>query len=1841
MAVGASVPTVDDAGNLAATAHEADQELSGAVADPEQPLIEAAATDIVLDSEPQSTTAAVADAAEQTPAGGAAADVGRVLVASYDPAALAPKLDEDQQLPAQTMALQHVFSVDASKRNNLFYIEDDVVLTSAGNELVLLQLPSLSQRTLTCPDGGGIGAIAVHPSRGYIAIAGKRRFGAPGIYVYEYPSLKLCKVLRNGTERTFSALVFNSDGSMLASVGSYPDYMLSLWDWSSEGLVLRSKAFSQEVYAVRFSPFFAGSLTTCGTGHIRFWKMASTFTGLKLQGLLGKFGGVELEDISAFLELPNGNVLSGSEGGSMLLWEGGFIKVVFMRKGGSTRCHQGSIDVLLHDAASNMALTAGSDGYVRLWSFTAISSAEPPEDSNTVVLQPMAEILIAAGCSIRCLLWERGHWLLLDATGALYKVVLPAKLTDAASYIITRILSFQAAPAVSLATCANRHVSWTADSAGAVHSFDLQSRTHLHSRRFCAPALCMTPLPATADSSCSTLLLGFQDGVVRAVRCCSDGWNLLAAFKPHKGPVTCVAVSPDGKQLATASCDGTVFFFSVASPSEYGPLLFTRSPKGVSALCWSTDSTTVLLGFRCGQVLELTAPQGTVDCTRTYEHVLRSRQVHIRLPATAALDSFDARTYGAASPVAAAETGGGDATAAEASQAEVPEAEVEASVADVAAGSLGVAEASSLGPSAQEQGQPKSEPSSGDDSGCPVLWLAFANDQPSSFLVSMGGSAAGAVWRCRLDDDDSSSAQELVTIGSATADGATAAISYFGYSRDGNLALFGTTDGRVRAQPTDVPYGTPSGRYWEGTLHDMQLGSITGVVLSHDGSCLISAARDGTLYALTNNLQPPQDLPAAPLPTLAEAQAQAQSGPCMDITDSQQHCIEDDKQRAEQDSLLAVAEVKKLSVKQRLDAIRCQFEQLRAQDAAKPPAAQLPSAAFEVDPGLRESEEAATATREDEARKQLAFETAKRRLALGKLRTFFFGDVETERIALHAFEVSEAVAGGDADPAGGCSRRVTSFRVARLSDAVQAELAEMEAERQLVAGADNADVDNNPLLNTARAAATHLDTADAALNGGTAAPPLSSRSGILGATAVGGSSPRFGAVASTARSIGSAAATAQGTSRAVSKGEQRRVVKKAREAEWAAFNATRPDDSNDNPVDIAAIRDAEESIGDFKLKSDPNFVLPEAERMTPQKKKRRMVLLLADMHRLKADFNDRFLALRQRKRDIVRELERHDARLTEIGDTLGEPHTPLRAAMRPEEEPELREQVTEGDIRSFAEGKAAAQLKATANQNAFASGGFSGGNNRPAGAAGGTAGHGTAAAGGRSGHGAPSVEQSPIVAVSPAVPLSELEQLEQQIVRRRLQNERSTITATIHALLSGFNSELGALRTEKLRLHAGVKTAEASLLVMYQELQMLKECEVRESVLLAKRQAKLDDRAELAGKIADCQSALEQKRLELETASARRAAAVQEFEVVAADAEQFRDALGKIFFRKIKRNRKKPGAGPEDEDDEELSDSEGDGEDESSDDDDTGGEEMCPPGCEQAVYEKVCEVRERRLDEDDTIAELGRNQETLRKDKEGLNKKLKVVEQGLAAINQEIIEFQKDKQGRLNQIKTTVHLRLQQVQYLVDGRLLPRDLTSALVIGSDDITRLYHRITELDQDRASLKVQQAELRAGHVQLRREAGAKEARLGELRARAHDVQMLKFGQIIDLELLDRIGASRGTEDLKEQLAKQEKQHVKELADWEARIAAKGDELLALTRQNTECLNTVSSLTKTQRGLEGSLRTAKPSLFTDPLAKQRTAVQERDALVQLANVQAREIEKLRKQLAMLRRKDANVYA
>ena len=154
--------------------------------------------------------------------------------------------------------------------------QDGTLVYSAGSVVHFLDLHTMTSSYLPSVGGNEIGCIEVHAERKLIAVCEKGDM--PSVFLYEYPSFRLKRVLKNGTEKAYSAANFSQDGEKLATVGSFPDFMLTVWDWNREAITLRTKAFSQEVYRVSFSPRFEGQLLTSGTAHIRFWKICLLYT---------------------------------------------------------------------------------------------------------------------------------------------------------------------------------------------------------------------------------------------------------------------------------------------------------------------------------------------------------------------------------------------------------------------------------------------------------------------------------------------------------------------------------------------------------------------------------------------------------------------------------------------------------------------------------------------------------------------------------------------------------------------------------------------------------------------------------------------------------------------------------------------------------------------------------------------------------------------------------------------------------------------------------------------------------------------------------------------------------------------------------------------------------------------------------------------------------------------------------------------------------------------------------------------------------------------------------------------------------------------------------------------------------------------------------------------------------------------------------------------------------------------------------------------------------------------------------------------------------------------------
>lgn len=367
---------------------------------------------------------------------------------------------------------------------------------------------------------------------------------------------------------------------------------------------------------------------------------------------------------------------------------------------------------------------------------------------------------------------------------------------------------------------------------------------------------------------------------------------------------------------------------------------------GGAATCveWSADATKVLAGMRNSTVLEVDAPQD-VDVDRTYETQLAYRTFAIKLPKPKKVKSTKS-TSGAAAD--------GSQQAAEG------EAPADDAVAEGAA-ALAEGEAATGGDAVEGEGEAgdkegsehaEEADQSHEDEVLEVLTCSYVpGDAASGFRVTMSGYGAGSVWRCTWGEADGETPAEPVPEFKTPTTGPT---SFFGYSASGNYQLMGTADGVVRVQPTSSPFGSPEGRYWQACLHDMLDGRVTAVAMSFDESYLLSAAADGTLYLQEAKIEGKS--PATPSPsgsesltTLADAAA-----PAADITSISEYTIEEAKQKAEQDALVAAAEAKKMGVREQLQQIRAEFEALMAANAAKPEAERLPRSAFEIDVGLRE-----------------------------------------------------------------------------------------------------------------------------------------------------------------------------------------------------------------------------------------------------------------------------------------------------------------------------------------------------------------------------------------------------------------------------------------------------------------------------------------------------------------------------------------------------------------------------------------------------------------------------------------------------------------------------------------------------------------------------------------------------------------------------------------------------------------------------------------------------------------------------------------------------------------------
>ncbi|KAK3588814.1 hypothetical protein CHS0354_028462 [Potamilus streckersoni] len=1715
-----------------------------------------------------------------------------------------PLITTGSGLPEDLLVLEHSYGYDCTKRANLHLLDEKTLLFIAGNMVQLLDMQSREQRYIRSTGGGGIGALAVHPDRKFFAVAEKG--DGPNINVFEWPSLKLYRILRGGTQKSYSYVDFSPDGKLLASQGGDPDYMLTLWDWQEEKTVLRSKAFSQDVFRVSFSTELEGQLTTSGTGHIRFWKMADTFTGLKLQGQLGKFGRTEISDIEGYVELPDGKVLSGTEWGNMLLWEGGLIKVEIQRKNKKS-CHTGAIQQILLDEGELM--TVGIDGYIRVWDFESIDTADTVDETGMFEMEPMNEMKVGQDVTLQGIVKsvdaenEPTIWYAQDGSGGIWRLDLSFSHTSSAP---KKLFTYHAG---SIAACEASPFTDLVATTGADHTvrvFDCLQKKQLCEVRYPSGGTSLLWASPVVDPKGGTLLVGFEDGVVRvfAVSKLTEGSSvvkkgkqdcdleLIQAFKPHNKKVTSLAIDARGDYLASGSEDGTIFFMKIGK--TYEPIGFLEMPASVHQIQWSPDKfsrTNVLVFCSGGNVVEVDSPEyGKFDTSHSYKitrlpmrhfqfHSIKSRLRHEEELERKRLEEIERKKK----------------------EEEERRLRIERGL-----------ETESEHGEEEEKKQVEEE------------WVPYVPAEPSpilagfyseegKFWLSVGGFDAGYLYECKFWSDEERAklppgAVEEPHRAIPILDSKDTPISMIKFSKNGRQALFGMENGVIRIQNLEATDDISKlGPYWQFNVHDNDYGNITGLVQSHDGKRLISVGADGNFFIFTYMEQERLEKKIAEAKaTLPSAKKKESEKIADDIDDPNAYSIEDAKQKAEYDKMMKDAEEKKREVRRQVAKLRRQFKTLLEQNDGLPKHLQLHKDEFELDKEIKEELRRQREEKIELVRKELAWESEKQRIALEKLRKRYKDVVECERIVLKAFR---------------SPHEVCSFRAAKLSDDFYSLKAEFERRKTMISKDDM----------------TRDPTRDL----------LTGQTRMTESTALVGDKQEDAAGAKVLTTL--KGSMGERITKALNKVEEKKKKRAARKAQWEELFETKPDDGYEDPADVAAIKEAKENMGDFKLKTAKDYVVPDHLRMNVDKARGRLLIIKDLIHEYKYNFNLRFLALRDKKIHVIEEIRDLVAQLEEVQSKLSpDKHKPIPDVpeMYPDEMPEKKLEYTRESLLTF---KKEMKEKKASVAKGDDSGGFGG-------------------FGGFGGAEKQAAKQEPALSASPppvqkqsttiSQPLTgeaaketetvedeELSPLELQIKQMeeiRLSYEQDRLLKTIDELLQNFDAELHLLRHDKFKLDIVMKNADLRQVTLFEELVLLKEYEKREDVLAAKVTNKQQEKLDMQAKIVDVQSKLELKKKDIEKFQDKERALHAQFVSSLGENNKFAEYLTKVFKKRIKRSKKKAteGEGSDEEsesDDEDESDWD---EDEDEDEEEQGGFDLdiCPPGCDQNLYDATCQLREKRLDIEEALAEEKKTNEALKKELESLTKKAKVIDTALKTAQNDLEAFQLEKQQKLNDLDVVVSLKLHQIQYMVNG-VLPQDLSQTLIFDSSGVVRLQGRIKELQQEKHLQKKQMKESKKTHVQLIKDRKIFEQKIREMETECDEMLISKFGRIVDLEKLETVTVNRTIEELKEKLRMTEMQCSEELLLWDEKLSEKKIRITELIKENTKRLNHLSTLVTEKKKFEQSLDSRQKNLGEEYSGRRKSDIHERQRLIQLVQLQAQEIDALKEEIMLLSRKGGHI--
>ncbi|KPI83942.1 hypothetical protein ABL78_7022 [Leptomonas seymouri] len=1736
------------------------------------------------------------------------------------------------------------YGLDSTRYNSIGYLGNDTVLTSGGKFVLFLHLDSGVIESQDGPADGAVGAVAVHPSRLFYVV-GERRPANPLIQAYDWPSKKVSKAFAGGAKVGFSALAFNHDGTRFVSVASGPDYTLAIWNWSTATLLLRSKCFGADVFTVAFSRFDDSLLVSGGEGHLKFWAMANTFTGKKLQGSLGKFGRHEISDVDAFAVLADGKVLSGSDCGDLLLWEGDLIVCTFARsfsvnESGANGVGEAPYDIVTcHDGPIHFVslqgpyvVTAGDDGFMRYWKLRELEVASgvglPPYYAPTCV----HEVFVGPAFRIRSVALdeEHGRWILMDSFGSVATLQNPLaggkELNDTVSEAETARTCFQlnggtltcaaVSPVLPLAVTGGVDgVLRCYDAVRCVERCRLSGPQDSGGDHVAVAAVKV--LAPFSDTTCTRMVVGYADGVLRLVEVAepSSAIHMSGQWKAHSDGLLTLVVSGDATRLASVSSSGEVFFFEVVTAATQPcvtlqPLGFCTAPLS-KPTCATWDANAAgghggcFLGYSSGELLSIHAPApGAVDHASSFAFPCTYELVAIR-------------------------------------QRQLPPPKTEAEELDLSVDTAAVLQEEDVGP-------------------WPIVFVeCLPGDE--GIAVGMAKTELAYQYKATIRYPNQLRLPPLPATGVEPPNYVEDPLLNLCYQDCLPEAAFVSPNGSlvVCAAGNRLLLREAANRehlFLLGAAHDSTSGSVTGAFVSHDGGLVISVGTDSMLVTqLRTGSTVPPPLPDAQGVTsqATKAVSSAYVAPAAVAVAPSEELAEaaDDapklsvqEQKEANDAAKAAAEkAERLQCfLEKLDVVRSEYAGLVDRNEQLPPGQQLSQEEMELDASLMEALEIEKQKRLKDAGKEFVLSTAREDAKTEKLQKRFVSSLLCDRFQVFALEDDFSVA----------SFRLRDPResIARLEEAVQQlELSDGESATE-----DNEGCDEGGGA-TGDGASVQSDAGASAQT----QPGVSASSQML---------PNQGANAESRTATAGAGSTiGASVKQQLNKMDSRRRERQERRLGNEQLMARMPNPASE---DAALARQLELDLkqrGECTFRTDAGYRSEHAFRPTATAKLQRMIALMEDIVRMKSSFNEDLMKLRTEKRETLTAFNELRASCAKVRFQLGLVPSPDVPAMSLtlEEEPESiyvmdREKLEAYNKRKVEErARAEEEKKAQRGFGADLAGAQARERYRGSSATGvsgarrSTAGTTSMRRLTKGSHFASALDRSSRQSTISGfamrermdaelkgklenLKLSPEEKEEREMEKALLERDLNQLEAAVASICVSFNSKLEALRLRRANVDADLSLACGRLTLLFREYQVLLVFRSQDKRLKAALDSVKHEREAIRRAIATHQRDLTTTEERIKQLSAQLKVSNQTAE---AFLEEHSPAdklvyMKRLYYRQLKRRRHGEAA---DDDDDVTSD------DEDEDEDDDIGEEVRPPNCSVETWDQMLAYRETRLDITDDIDSAKADVTATRKDLEKGEETVQQLVEKLKSCKHEIEVLEAQKRQELNMLSTVVPLRLSQVRCLDCSARVPSKLYEepVVVISDGQIEALRQRIYDLADQKQQRREEVSSMAAELQQLRDTRNAARRVYEDWEAKVTEVMLLKFGQHVDLEMLESCGSSWAIESKKEELRHLELKWARAMRKAENQITELRSRLQSKVFENTSLLQKLGDLELERQQADTALSQATSKTVQLYHGNAVASKQERSVLRELIAAQQEEMDALNAEILMLKRKGGHVYS